>query len=1073
MPMDDFLFRGDLASIDPDVAALVDFEAIRQARKLIMIPSESSIPLAVREAVGSVLSNIYAEGYPPEEWRFMSEENLLDVDMRLAEFRRDGSPRYYKGTEVAEVVESLARRRTAERFATEKYGADKLYVNVQPLSGAPANSAVYTALAVPGDTIMGLNLTDGGHLTHGSPVNRSGIFFNVVAYGVDPQTERLDYDQIRDLALKHRPKFIIAGYTSYPWAPDWKLFRQIADEAGSLVLADISHVAGLVVAGVYPSPIGIADIVSFTTHKTLNGPRAAVLVTHKRDLARKIDRAVFPGEQGGPHMNSIAALAVAMKIAGTEQFHELQRQTAKNASIMVNRFHERGLRTPYGGTNTHMFLVDVGKVKGADGTPLSGDIAARMLDIAGVVANRNTIPGDTSPFRATGVRFGTPWITQRGFREAECIQLTDAIADLLLACKPFSYMKNNTTKNWRAKVNFDVFVDVQQRVNQLAMAAGIDYEVPSLANYPKEADAAEEHFRVLPVDDHYESTPWAAIHIYGDAATPFLQAVLTCDVLGMKNGEWQPTYLLEMNGTYISRGIVERKGDNVYLLYVEECVDYAVQWLTALSDGYVQFDEDDLQAKVPGPVSISPLTRKPDMSHFAEAGFEKDWAYEGIGFTADKAYFVGSTGRSYQGPKGNPLPVFEWNEPDDDTLKTTPLHSLHKELGAKMVGFGGYDMPVWYASVTDEHKAVRTDAGIFDVSHMGVFEISGAGAETFLDAVTVNDVSKLDVGKAHYSYLLAPDGIPIDDIFVYRLGKAHFLMVVNASNNDKDWAWLNGVFNGDVRISNERPWVKVPGRQQTTLRDLRAPGLADGRVDIALQGPKSLDYLLMLDGSDADKARLKKLAWAELTQVTLNEYDLIISRTGYTGERVAFEIFVHPEKAAAFFKLMVEKGVTPCGLASRDSLRTEAGLPLYGHELAGHLNMNPADAGFGSYVKTWKPFFIGKTAFLGYEAKRDVETVRFQVDGKGLRSPVPGDPLVDTRGRVVGQVTSCAVGLEGYHLGQALVKDKYASEGTQLMVYANASSSKDGKGMSDLKIGDKVTAPQSVTVLSRFPARKK
>ncbi len=1072
MPMDDFLFRGDLASLDPDVAALIDFEAIRQARKLIMIPSESTIPQAVREAVGSVLGNIYAEGYPPEEWRFMEEESLLDLDVRMAEFRRDGSPRYYKGTEVAEVVESLARRRTAERFATSKYGADKLYVNVQPLSGAPANSAVYTALALPGDTILGMNLTDGGHLTHGSPVNRSGIFFNVISYGVHPETERLDYDQIRDLALQHRPKFIIGGYTSYPWSPDWQLLRQIADEAGSLVLADVSHVAGLIIAGVYPSPVGIADIVSFTTHKTLNGPRGAVLVTHKRDLARKLDRAVFPGEQGGPHMNSIAGLAVAMKLAATEQFHTLQKQTAINAQTMVQRFQERGMRIPYGGTDTHMFLLDVGQVKGADGSPLSGDIAARILDIAGVVANRNTIPGDTSPFRATGVRFGTPWITQRGFREAECIQLTDAIADLMLACKPYSYAKNSTTKNWRSKVDFDVFVDVQKRVNQLAMSAGIDYEVPTLGDYPKESDAAEEHFRVLPEDDHYEAATWGTIHVYGEAATAFLNTVLTCEVLDMKNGDWQPMYLLEMNGTYITRGMVERKNDHVYLLYVEECLDYAVQWLSALSDGYAQFDEHDIYAKVPGAVSVSPLAREADMSRFVELDLNSDWAYQGIGFTNDKAYFVGAAGRSYQGPKGEALPVFEWHEPASDTLKTTTLHSLHKSLGAKMVGFAGYDMPVWYASVTDEHKAVRTDAGIFDVTHMGVFDVSGAGSEAFLDAVTTNDVSRLEVGEAHYSYLLGLDGIPLDDIFIYRRANAHFMVVVNASNNDKNWAWLNAVLKGEVRISHERPWIKAPARATTVLRDLRAPNTPDGRVDLALQGPKSLDYLLALDGSEADKAKLKKLTWARLIEIKLGGYDLIISRTGYTGERVAYEIFVHPDKAADFFKLLVETGVTPCGLASRDSLRTEAGLPLYGHELAGDLKMNPADAGFGSYVKTWKPFFIGKSAFLAYEAKRDVETVRFQVDTKGLRSPVPGDPLVDNRGRVIGQVTSCALGLDGYHLGQALVKNKYASEGTQMLVYANANGAKDGK-VAGLKMGDKVAAPQTVTVVSRFPARKK
>ncbi len=279
--MEDYLVRGDLADLDPDVAELINLEAERQVRRLILIPSESSIPWAVREALTSPFHNIYAEGYPPEETRTMSQSEILDVDLRLAEYRRYSDPRYYKGTEFADLIEALARRRCAELFATERFKADSLLVNVQPLSGAPANSAVYTALLQPGDTIMGMNLLHGGHLSHGSPAARSGKQYHAIFYGVDPKTELLDYDQARALALEHKPKIIIAGYSSYPLAPDWTLFRKIADECGALLMADIAHVAGLVIAGVYPSPIGIADIVTFTTHKTLDGPRGAVIITHK------------------------------------------------------------------------------------------------------------------------------------------------------------------------------------------------------------------------------------------------------------------------------------------------------------------------------------------------------------------------------------------------------------------------------------------------------------------------------------------------------------------------------------------------------------------------------------------------------------------------------------------------------------------------------------------------------------------------------------------------------------------------------------------------------------------------
>ena len=300
------------------------------------------------------------------------------------------------------------------------------------------------------------------------------------------------------------------------------------------------------------------------------------------------------------------------------------------------------------------------------------------------------------------------------------------------------------------------------------------------------------------------------------------------------------------------------------------------------------------------------------------------------------------------------------------------------------------------------------------------------------------------------------------------------MVVVNASNNDKDWAWINAVKRGDVQIDPHRPWVTIPGKDGVTLRDLRVETSgSDRRVDIALQGPQSADILTSLGGDEADLKAIKTLKWAEVVQVTLGGFDLIVSRTGYTGERVAFEIFPHPGQSVALFKALVDAGATPCGLAARDSLRTEAGLPLYGHELSGPLSMNPSDAGFGSYVKTWKPFFIGKSAFMEYEAARDVETVRFQIDSKGLRSPGQGDPVIDSRGRVIGEVTSCAVDSDGYQVGLALVKQKYSQAGTPFMVYAGVNGSSAPTVLGEVHVGDKVNAPQAATVLSRFPKRKK
>ncbi|MCD4685175.1 MAG: serine hydroxymethyltransferase [Anaerolineae bacterium] len=1068
--MQDFLFRGSLAHLDPDVAALVDLEEIRQAKRLILIPSESTISAAVREAVGSVYNNVYAEGYPSDAWRTMSQGEILDIDLRLAEYRRYSDPRYYKGTEFVDVVESLARRRAAELFATEDVGPDELWVNVQPLSGAPANSAVYSALLKPGDKLMGLNLLHGGHLSHGSPVSRSGMIYDVVSYSVDPDTDHLNYDEIRALALEHKPKIIVAGFTSYPYSPDWAAFRDIADEAGAYLLADISHVSGLVAAKVFPSPVGYADVISFTTHKTMAGPRGAVLMATNRALAKKLDRAVFPGEQGGPHVNGIVGMAVAFKLAATAQFKTLQQQTIANAQRLAERLAARGLHIPHGGTESHLLLVDCKSVVGEDGSPLSGDMAARILDLAGIVCNRNTIPGDTSAFRATGIRLGTPWITQRGFREPEIDRLANIMADLLLACEPFSYAGRRP--QWRAKVPYDALIRARQQVHRLASSAGIDYEVPGLGAYPKEADAAEEHFRVLPEYPEHR-WDWSTIDVYGPRAVEFLATILTSDVVGLADGQYQPTWVLGPGGSPMTRAILHRVYDETFHLHMEENVEPVASWLRTLSDGFVQFDTDDVYAKVPGPVSISPLDNAPDMSKFDAWDIHTDWAAEGIGFQADKAYFIGCEGPLYDGPAGKALPEFAWTEGEGD-LQVTSLHALHKELGAKMVPFAGYDMPVWYESVSAEHAATRTGAGLFDVTHMGVFDFQGAGAEAFLNALTANDVTTLDPGEAHYSYLLGADGIPVDDIFMYRLAWDHIMMVVNAANNDKDWAWINGLLSGEIMADPERPWITLPGRADTEMRDLRDLALgAERRVDIALQGPASLNVLLSLHGDAALKAQIKRLPWAGVVRGELGGYDLIITRTGYTGERTAFELFVHPDDAPRMFKDLVESGATPIGLAARDSLRTEAGLPLYGHELAGDLGLNPADAGFGSFVKLWTPFFVGKRAFMSHERERDAVVTRFRLDSKGVRAPHPGDPLVDERGRVVGTVTSCSIDSEGYQLGQAYIKLDYKKPGTPLFVYQGAARAKLKKPLGELVMGDKTLVPSPVTVLTRFPKRKK
>jgi glycine hydroxymethyltransferase len=381
-----------LEQVDPEIAKAIRAETERQSRNLELIASENFVSEAVLEAVGSVMTNKYAEGYPGK--------------------------RYYGGCEIVDVAENLAIARAKELFGAE-------HVNVQPHSGSQANMAVYFALLKPGDTVLGPNLAHGGHLTAGSPMNFSGRFYTIIPYGVTKDTERIDMDQVRDLARAHRPKLIIAGGSAFPRAIEFKPFREIADEVGAKLMADIAHPAGLVAAGLHPSPVPFADFVTTTTHKTLRGPRGGMVMC-RLAYAKDLDRTVLPGIQGGPLMHVIAAKAVAFREAQTQEWRAYQAQIVKNARAFAEAMLARGFRLVSGGTDTHLLLVDL------TSRNVTGRDAQEMLDRAWITVNKNGIPFDTKgPMITSGIRIGTPAVTTRGMKEPEMARIAELIDRVL------------------------------------------------------------------------------------------------------------------------------------------------------------------------------------------------------------------------------------------------------------------------------------------------------------------------------------------------------------------------------------------------------------------------------------------------------------------------------------------------------------------------------------------------------------------------------------------------------------------------------------------------------------------
>ncbi len=1250
-----FFANDTVSDVDEETEYLIRLEEERQARKLIFIASESLQPRPVREVLASVFTNIYSEGYPSLRMNKTERHMLLDYDYQLAYHRRYWDRKYYKGADYADFVEALAQNRATELFSTPEVPPEQIFANVQPLSGAPANNAIYEAFLEPGDTVMGMDLTSGGHLTHGSDSNRSGRHYNIVSYTVNMLTGNIDYDQLKELAIKHRPKMIIAGYSAFPWNIDWKRFREVADAAGGAILmADIAHTAGLVAAGQFNNPIGYADVVVFTTHKTLCGPRGAVILTTDEENARLIDEAVFPGEQGGPHVNNIAAKAVCFKLAMTKEFYELQKKTVDNAKYFADCIKTLGLKLAYGGTDSHLFLIDLKTLKSDTGFPVTGEIATRILDLCGITCNKNTISGDTNAAHPTAIRFGMTWVTQRGINKTEIKRLANVIHRVLTNIKPFRYLHTvdidgKNDEIGRGKIDFETIEWASQEVDKIVRAInsripdfGTGY--PHFHNFTSAALAgSSSSLRTTPLFNEHErlnaklesrhgwhvpgSYRSAAVELRNahksavvvdtgdlgileltgdlDRVRPFLHEVSTNNMIDIAPGQARRTILLDKKGKFIDDVMVyhlqlKENGLCRFLVTTHPGnTRFVLNWFRCLSDEYILFDETkDLYAKVQGPVIIHELTDQADVEgvraltsldiigpnalkvpqklplHIPSSWFDRladgsivetkmagidvtiarvDYSKKHIrlkifihpdnvlklwskilrvdaGADAGKGKSKGkslglipagvcaidelrnaaglpdhSSKYSKSKPDGVQLyksklkeffmlskPYFIGQKrimakiktkqnkkeytytPEKLPLRRSCLYDEHKKLGGKLVPFAGWEMPVLYSgtSIQDEHMAVRQTVGLFDVSHMGVFEFRGPYATRFLDLLTTNYVSWLYPGQAHYSYLLDTDGKVIDDIFLYRVGKDHYMMIVNAANAEEDWAWISAVHSKKYVIDPEHPGVEVEGVVE--IRNLKDAGSGNDQViDLALQGPNALKVLQSMTADKQVQGALARLQRGEFVDVTLKGINVRIARTGYTGARIGFEIYLHPKNGSKFWRSLLKTGavfgIKPTGLGARDSTRTEAGFPLHGHELAGEYYISPIAAGYGAFVKFHKPFFIGRRAALEQAQYKNLELVRFKMDDKGVRVVKTHDPVASDRGEFIGNVTS-SVSIAGYQMGLAYVKCRYAKIGTRLHIYPlpRNTSGSDMAG-SSYRLGDKTVIPVNATVLPRFP----
>lgn len=1017
---------GPAKCVSSQVEDSIAAERNRQLDQLIMIPSESICFPEVARTMESEFANIYAEGQGMLRLSRLPTFLAEDSDMFHAWHNRLSDGRFYCGCIEADRVELLAKLNVAKALALLPGSppASDIHVNVQALSGGPANLGIYTALLKSGDCILSLDLTHGGHLSHGSPYNVSGKQYKAVHYGVDvkaPSAQRkLDYDNIRKLAKEHKPRIIVAGSSAYPYDLEWATLRSIADEVGALLHADVCHLAGMIVGGQLNNPLPFADVMMFTTHKTMMGPRGAVIVTKCAEIARKVDNAIFPGLQGGPHMNSIAGIARLFEIVlqNRDMFCQLQARVKHNAAVFGRALQDEGLTLEYGGTNTHLVLLDLKPLKVNGGGSHDGETASRLLENVGLICNKNTLPGDRSSSDATGLRFGVPWLTQRGIDDAGLKSIARITRELLASATAFKVWAPSGDERARARVPFEQLTKSREEVLQVARA------LP----YPARSSTAPSSAVVLAsypvVGDR------TGLLIRGEKAKLSLSQSVSCDVLALKEGQTAHGYLYSPDGKVVDDVVVANlgfkpntpgvaNGEEHYAVFPHTAKAEAVKsWFEALSDGYVLLQSGDPYMKVEGPYVVESLgtAAAQQFADKLKTGPVGDHLID-----TSKPFFVGRS--AVTAGKASALPTWEYKA--EGGLKKTVLHGWHAQAKAKVIPFGGWDMPVEYPSgIFAEHAAVRAAAGLFDVSHMSALEVSGPNALPFLETVFANAASRLMDNEAQYSYMLRETGLALDDLYVYRINREKFMVVVNAGNFEQDWSWLTAVNEGRVSIDLKNPGAKLP---KTTLRNLRDVG-EESLIDLAFQGPLTLPLLVELAASDEERATLRAGKLNDIHHIHVGGIPVRAARTGYTGEEIGYELFVHPTHAQALWEMLLDKGksrgVRAIGLGARDSLRTEAGFPLFGHELEGPANLSLTEADYGFVSRFHRPYYVGRQAYIDRLSPRRQRLVR--VTGQGRRMVRPGHAILDASGKAVGSVTSAAFVDNGFNFyALAAVDNKF------------------------------------------------